>query len=504
MMENMTRRGFLGAAVAVTAGGLAASGVATADAKAAEGTWVAGGLPADGEVGAWMDKPWNGVGSAAGDWVATPADIARLGGSTMPADELERRRRLYVDAQGEYTRADGTVVPAVYNKVRALYNTYSWGVGSIPTDSSFTHFVEEVSEEQCEALLSIPGDGFFRALDLYAQGGRTLDECRDLLDDLASKGYLRRSERTDGVVYDISGWFEGIGGYLMNDTSMGDPAYEFPIGGDGMATDWNNAGTPVFHVLPCDKSVTISGETLAYDDIEAIFQDSTTFAPTPCSCRYSMLIAQALEKGEDYPKFADFAKGELEDLTLDGTDVRVETCICTGDEAAFWIAQGIAREITKEQALAMIRRNREDGFIIECTREAHAEYTCACRRDYCNVIAFWDAIREDQGKLDSCAWNQLSDYRLEVDLDSCVRCGTCAQRCPMHAITMDGAHGDETGYPQVSDFCFRCGQCAYVCPQQARRLAERPGEERLPVMPKSLVDDYRLKAAYRFEHGMMY
>lgn len=511
MLENISRRSFIAAATvavagaAATAGSYMAAGVSPAVAAEAQSAWEAGQKPLAGEVGEWIDLPWNGIGSAAGDWVATPAEIAALGGSTMPVDELNRRRKMYIEAQGDYICADGRVIPAIYNQVRALFNTFSWGVGSIPQDYSFTHFVEEVSEDQAQALLQVPYDGYFRAIDLYAAGGRALEECVELLDDLASKGYLRRSKRTDGVVYNLSGWFEGIGGYLMNDVSMGDPAYEWPVGGDGMAVDWGNAGTPVFHSLPCDKSVTASGEILAYDDIEAIFKSATTFAVTPCSCRYTMLINDALEKGEEYPSFADFANDALADLTLPDSDVRVETCLCTGDEAAFWIAQGTAREITQEQALDILRKNREDGFIIECTRESHGEYTCACRKGYCNVVAFWEALHEELGTLEnSMAWNQLSDYRLEVDYDACVQCGTCANRCPMQAITMEAEHNGEAAYPLVSDMCFKCGQCAYVCPMEARKLVERPTEECLPIMPNNLVEDYRLKAAYRFEHGMMY
>ena len=504
MLEKITRRDMIGlsAAAAVTsAASYLAQGVAVAD----EAAWVPGQAPLAGEVGEWINLPWNGIGSAAGDWITTPAEVAALGGSTMPIDELNRRRRMYVAAQKAYVCEDGTVVPAVYNKCRALYNSFSWGVGSIPLDSSFANFMDQVSEDQCQALIDLPRyDDFFRAIDLYAEGDRTMEECVELLDDLASKGYLRRSERPDGVVYDLSGWFEGIGGYLMNDRSMGDLAYEWPISGDGMTEDWANAGTPVFHSLPCDKSVTATGTIKAFDDIEAIFQDSTTFALTPCSCRYTMLIADCQEKGEPWPSFADFAKGELENLTLPDTDTRVETCICTGDEAEYWIAQGIARPITKEQALDMIRRNREDGFIIECTREGRAEYTCACRRGYCNVLAFWESVNEAGLLQDSKAWDQVSDYRLEVDFGVCAKCGACANRCPMQAIAMDGTHDGQDGYPQVDAMCMRCGQCAYVCPMSARKLVERPVEECLQQMPRNLVEDYSLKAAYRFEHGMMY
>ena len=62
---------------------------------------------------------------------------------------------------------------------------------------------------------------------------------------------------------------------------------------------------------------------------------------------------------------------------------------------------------------------------------------------------------------------------------------------------------EESGLPVVNDLCFRCGQCAYVCPAGVRSLVARPAEENLEV-PYTLVDDGNQKAAFRFEHGMIW
>ena len=95
-----------------------------------------------------------------------------------------------------------------------------------------------------------------------------------------------------------------------------------------------------------------------------------------------------------------------------------------------------------------------------------------------------------------------SHYELEVDREACIKCGACAQRCPMNVIQMDEEDGPVIANETYGQLCMRCGQCAIVCPAGARTLVPRPAEELLPL-PQNILDDHNLKAAYRFEHGML-
>ena len=65
-----------------------------------------------------------------------------------------------------------------------------------------------------------------------------------------------------------------------------------------------------------------------------------------------------------------------------------------------------------------------------------------------------------------------------VDADLCVACGTCAERCPMEAITVnDYAVVDE-------ERCVGCGVCYPTCPQEAITLVRKPEEKTVEVPDK--------------------
>ena len=65
---------------------------------------------------------------------------------------------------------------------------------------------------------------------------------------------------------------------------------------------------------------------------------------------------------------------------------------------------------------------------------------------------------------------------LEVDKETCTKCGICAEVCPAGLI-----HYREGKYPRMlpgtDDFCTRCGHCVTVCPVSSLLHAEIPPEQ---------------------------
>lgn len=485
------RRDFLkGAAIGAMGMGVMASFLGCTSEEAGADDKPGGSTPVD-----TYRPPAAGTSELTG-WAGTPAAIAALGGSTMPLKDINRYRQAYLDAQTDYTRADGTVVPAVFVKVRALVHTYGMGCGNTPVDTSFNSIVEKFTEDDAQAFLDMPWGEKFTAIDLYEKTDRTLEDCVKVCEKIADAGFLCRFTTNGGLSYHQVPFFQGVVEYHFGDI-MADPTYKSPlIGMDMLPGDMSTTGTPTFYAMPCDKSVVSDGTVLPFDDVEQLFKGKKKLAIAPCYCRYT---AMAKSGAEGFPTFEDFATGKYEDYFSPVNNYRVETCLMVGDEAEYWLHRGWAREITPDQALAFMRRSRDDGFILQSCFSKDTGTICSCGTDCgCGIVAEWLTLGSAEAIGGSQPFGQISHYNLEVDLDSCIKCGTCAVRCPVHAITMS----EDDGYPVVNEMCFRCGQCAYTCPAKARKLVLRPEEEILEL-PRDFLDDNNMKAGYRFEHGLI-
>lgn len=217
---KVTRRGFVGMMGAM--GVFAASGCAPktlSGTESAQGDATQEAVPEreavlhDINKSRAVETAWSGsVATLAGvDWDGTPENIQKMGGSTMPLEELNHRRQLYVDSQTAYTCTDGTVVPEVYVKLYALINTYSCGSGNVPNDLTFSYMMELLDEEHAQAYLDAPMGVWFTAEEMAEKSGRSVEECDGFLKDFRKIGYINAADRPEGTVYHQSA-LGGLGG----------------------------------------------------------------------------------------------------------------------------------------------------------------------------------------------------------------------------------------------------------------------------------------------------
>ena len=428
---------------------------------------------------------------------ATPEEYAAKGGSTMSVVELNQRRHELVDSKGDFECEDGTVIPAIWNKLRALIDTYGYGVGSAKTSASEFEWLQMMfeDEDQAQAYLDMPYGVVFTAQDFAAESGRDEAECAQICEDMAMRGLLWRALRGGVYRYHQVAVAHGMFEYNL-DRFWEDKwvdKYIAMLNFDDTESGINgiNAGTSFYYSIPCDESIVADEKILLHDDYKKIVERNSVIAVSPCQCR---LAFQLLRIDENAPEL--FSQ-ELIDYTAPKCGHPVDTCLSFGEEAQYYIDKGIGRQIDQEEALAILQRSVDAGLVLQSAYTKDSEIICSCSGDCCGILSTYVKLGPDACE-SLTAMPNYSHYNLNYDKDACIQCGSCVARCPMTAIEMD-----EEGYPAVNAMCVRCGQCGIVCPVNARTLsAKAPGE--YIDLPEGLLEDYNLKASYRFDHDLIH
>ena len=75
----------------------------------------------------------------------------------------------------------------------------------------------------------------------------------------------------------------------------------------------------------------------------------------------------------------------------------------------------------------------------------------------------------------------VSNFRLKVDEEACIGCGDCVDRCPMHALTVEG----ECVRVDLKR-CIGCGLCNSACYSEALSMKRVEGAPAPPWDHKAL------------------
>ena len=117
----------------------------------------------------------------------------------LPLDEIE-----------DAVLPDGTVVPAVYVKLRNHLNRIGQGIGSTPVETSYQMIQYLWSEEDAQHEIEMPINVQFDALEYHYLSGRPVEECKEILDDLAMRGMIMRAHRSGHDVYHLLPYINGF------------------------------------------------------------------------------------------------------------------------------------------------------------------------------------------------------------------------------------------------------------------------------------------------------
>ena len=144
----------------------------------------------------------------------------------------------------------------------------------------------------------------------------------------------------------------------------------------------------------------------------------------------------------------------------------LEVCMGFDFYADYYVASGMGRWITHEEALKKLDEFEEAGLIAQFSNSENPEALCNCCAECCGALRLLK-LTPQPGLL------AATNHYAELNPELCTACETCIDRCQMEAITM----GDEVA--EINrDRCIGCGVCVSTCPDDAISLKEKPEAER--------------------------
>jgi ferredoxin len=197
--------------------------------------------------------------------------------------------------------------------------------------------------------------------------------------------------------------------------------------------------------IPIHQSLPVDHPVATYDQIRAIIKNARgPFVVLKCICR-----VHASFRGKPCGKTS-----------------RLETCLGLDDIAAMLLRRKHGREIARDEALAILRQNEDDGLVLQPANARQPEFICACCGCCCGMLSFQKSLPHP---LDF--WT--SNFYAQVALDACTRCGKCVARCQVKAVTLTGPNGKA----KINlSRCIGCGLCVPTCPAKALQLKKKETE----------------------------
>jgi electron transport complex protein RnfB len=267
--------------------------------------------------------------------------------------------------------------------------------------------------------------------------GLKSSEAEKMLDGMAMKGLIFSVQKPDSpTLYQAAPWVIGIYEFQVNNLNeeLLEALNDYWRTNEPREGSWQ---LNQLRTIPIGQSIEPTLEVLPYEHVERIIEENDTFAVAPCICR-------TLEKKEGR-----------------GCDAPIESCLIFGDFADFYVKTGRGRYLSKKEMLEKISEANKANLVLNPTNSKFVSAICCCCGCCCGILKGLQHYPKPSEVV-------VSSFIAEHDLEVCVGCGVCIERCQMHAITKN-----EDKVTLNSDRCIGCGLCVSTCPTGALSLVRK-------------------------------
>ena len=214
---------------------------------------------------------------------------------------------------------------------------------------------------------------------------------------------------------------------------------------------------PQMRTIPVAESILPQHDVSTFDEVTALLEQAQgPFVIVECICR---------------------KKKKLEGGTCNVTN-RKETCLAIHGVAEMLQASNVGRNISREEALSIIKQNQTDGLVLQPSNTREAAFICSCCACCCGMLGIHKSLPKP---LDF--WS--SNYQASVDTELCIGCGSCKESCQVGAVAV---FEQEHCAVVNLDRCLGCGVCIADCPTEAISLLKKSTEVIPPQTREELYD----------------
>lgn len=262
-----------------------------------------------------------------------------------------------------------------------------------------------------------------------------------ILDGMADKGLVLDIPRKKTVYYMLTpmvvGFFEYTFMRVQDNVKLKDLAELFQsyFSNQEVRDEFSGDGTRMMRTLVYESLIPVAVETevLTYERASEIIRQSGGGAISICPCRHK---ASHLGKSCGAP---------------------LEVCTSLGSAAEWIIRRGLGKRATVDELLEVLDQAEKLGLVHNCDNVLNKPaYICHCCGCCCVILT---GINET-GQYAT----HPSNFTPELNTETCISCGTCAESCHIKAINLK-PNRDGLEVPDVNkDICIGCGVCASACP----------------------------------------
>ena len=351
----------------------------------------------------------------------------------------------------------------VYNELLEAMKKRGGGYAGMDIPEFYALAEALFTPEQARTNNAMP-KGPFQAKDLAVEMEWDETETAAILETMADSGLCMALKVGDIQFYQSARFMPGIFEFQFMSGEISDRSRQIAglIHQYKKAFDENSKAPasefPSCRVIPVNRTIQAGSRVHTHDQVQFYVENNEHISVTTCYCRHAALL-----RGE-----------EIHDMPTD-------VCMQFGMAAQFAIERLGARQVTKAEALEVLKSSEEAGLIhMSDNVTDNLGFLCNCDRWHCVVVT--KALSKPKPGL---FFN--SGFEPYFDPDSCEACGTCVDRCPPEALSM----GDDDLPKMDLDRCFGCAVCATGCPNDAITMTNKPD---YPIPPKNHKE---LKAAIK-------